>query len=257
MPVVPVRIGLRRVVDDAHDAFHNVVYIGKVAQHVAIVEHLDGPVVQDGIRKEERRHVRPPPGAVDREEAQACRGDAVELAVGMGHQFVRLLRGRIEAHRMGNAALLRKGHVAVQPVDTAGAGVDQVLHPVVAAALQDVDEAVDVRLYVGIRIRDRVAHPGLRGQIAHPLEALVGKEHLHGLLVLQVHPHKTEVRELPAPDKLVPAHTLLPDAQLPQAAVLQRRVIILVDVVQPHDLVAPLQQPEHDKRPDEPRGTGH
>ncbi len=67
--LVPIGIALRYDVDDAYHTFHDVVDIGEVAQHVAVVEDLDGAVVQDGVDEEEGRHVGASPRAVDGEEA--------------------------------------------------------------------------------------------------------------------------------------------------------------------------------------------
>src|SRR5690625_6465178 len=38
----PVWIGGSRAIDDAHNAFDNIVDIGEITAHVAVVEHLDG-----------------------------------------------------------------------------------------------------------------------------------------------------------------------------------------------------------------------
>ena len=63
------------------------------------------------------------------------------MAVGVGHQLVGLLARRIEAHWMVYSLVLGKRQLGVAAIDRAAAGIHQVLHPVVAAALKDVAKA--------------------------------------------------------------------------------------------------------------------
>ena len=74
----------------------DVVDESEIANHVAVVENIDGFPLRDGVGKEYRRHVGASPRAIDGEEAQSCRRYAVELAVAVCDEFVRLLAGRIE-----------------------------------------------------------------------------------------------------------------------------------------------------------------
>ena len=99
--------------------------------------------------KELQGHVRAAPGAVDREEAQARAGQAVQMAVGVGHELVALLGRGVERDRRVDAVLLAEGYLLVAAVDGARARVHQVLHRVVAAGLQDVEEADQVAVDVG------------------------------------------------------------------------------------------------------------
>ena len=47
----------RHVVERVHADFSNVVDVGEVSDHVAVVEHLDGLALRDGAGKEHRAHV--------------------------------------------------------------------------------------------------------------------------------------------------------------------------------------------------------
>ena len=47
----------RHVVERMHAAFRDVVDVGEVADHVTVVEHLDGLALRDGAGKEHRAHV--------------------------------------------------------------------------------------------------------------------------------------------------------------------------------------------------------
>ena len=69
----------------------------------------------------------------------------------------------------------RERHLGVRAVDRARRGVDEVLDPMVAAALEDVRRADHVRVDVGERVLQRVANARLRAQVHHPIELLAGE----------------------------------------------------------------------------------
>ena len=87
----------------------------------------------------------------------------------MGHQFVALLGGGIEADGIVHLVIGAIRHFLVAAVHAATAGVNQVLHsglPVtvaVAASLQDVVKTDKVRSYVSTGVGDAVTHARLRG----------------------------------------------------------------------------------------------
>ena len=62
---------------------------------------------------------------------------------------------------------LIKGEIAIAPIHRAAGGVDQVVHAVMAAALENVPEADQIALDVGGRILEGVANPSLSSQIHH------------------------------------------------------------------------------------------
>jgi len=138
---VKVGIGLGRLVQYPQHPFHDIVDVGEIPLHLAVVEDVDGAAFQNGFGEQEQGHVRAAPGAVDGEKAQPGGGQAEEMAVGVGHQFVGLLGGRIEAHRMVHAVVFGEGQLFVAPVNAGAAGIDQVFHLIVAATFQDIDEA--------------------------------------------------------------------------------------------------------------------
>ena len=105
------------VLHDAHHSLHDVIDIGEVALAVAIVEDLDGIAFHQFVGKAEVSHVGTAGGAIDGEEAEAGRGDVVELRVGMGHQLVALLGGGVEAHGVVYLVVCRIRHFLVAAVD--------------------------------------------------------------------------------------------------------------------------------------------
>ena len=105
------------VLHDAHHSLHDVVDIGEVALAVAIVENLDCLAFHQFVGKAEVCHIGTAGGAIDGKEAEAGRGDVVELAIGMGHQLVALLRGGVEAHGVVYLVVCRIGHFLVATID--------------------------------------------------------------------------------------------------------------------------------------------
>ena len=105
------------VLHDTHHSLHDVVDIGEVTLAVAIIENLDGLTFHQFVGEAEVSHVGTAGGAIDGEEADAGRGDVVELRVGMGHQLVALLRGGVEAYGVVHLVVCRIGHLLVAAID--------------------------------------------------------------------------------------------------------------------------------------------
>ena len=114
--VLPVLL-LRSVLHDAHHSLHDVVNIGEVALAVAIVEYLDGLAFHQLVGEAEISHIRTTCRTIYGKEAEAGRGDVVELRVGMGHQLVALLRGGVEAHGVVHLVVCRIRHFLVAAID--------------------------------------------------------------------------------------------------------------------------------------------
>ena len=113
---------------------------------------------------------------------------------------------------------------------------------VVAAAFEDVQEALDIGVDVGVRIFNRVAHAGLRGEIDDAVEAFFSKECLHGFAVRDIGFDKT---------KTIAAF------EAGQAGVLEAHVVIGVHVVEADNFVAAIEQDFAGVRADEPGRAGH
>lgn len=224
---VKLWVGFSRFVDDADDAFHDVVNVGEVAHHLAVVEHVNRLAFQDGFGEQKQRHVRSAPRAIDREETQPCCRQSKQVAVGMRHQLVGLFSGRIQADRVVDIVMLAEGQLGVATIHTGTAGISQVLDAVVPARFQDVGEALHVGINIGVRVGKRIAHPGLGRQVDDALGLFSGKQVGHALAVSHVQLMEGEVRVA---------------AEVRQARFFQSDVVIVVQVVNAHHLVAPRQQ---------------
>lgn len=69
-----------------------------------------------------------------------------------------------------------KGCFIVVAIDTAAAGIDQLADMVMAHALQEVEEAHNIGIDIGIGIFDAIAYAGLCGEIADGVELELLKE---------------------------------------------------------------------------------
>ena len=74
----------------AHHAFDDIVYIGEVALMHAEVENVDRFAFEDIFGEHEKRHVRPAPRPINRKKTETSGGQREQMAVGVGHQFIGL-----------------------------------------------------------------------------------------------------------------------------------------------------------------------
>jgi len=130
-------------------------------------------------------------------------------------------------------------------------------HRVVPASLEDVDEAVEVALHVGVGVDQGVAHAGLRGEVRDVIELLVPEERVDRGLIRDVGPGERELVVLIAQQEGVVGDPRPGDAEVEEAAVLDGRIVVVVDVVEADDLVALLDEPLRQVVAHEPRRTSH
>ena len=137
--------------------------------------------------------------------------------------------------------MLGERHLSVSTVDAAGAGVGQMFDLVMPARFKQVGEGNHVAFHVGVGVLYRVAHSGLGGQVDNPLDALLGKAALYGLGVGQVF----------AVENVAAAGALGGLFEDLEAGLLDGRVVVVVDYVKPHYVVAALEQCLGDVKTDE------
>jgi hypothetical protein len=143
---------------------------------------------------------------------------------------------------MVHPVMLAEGHAGVAAIDAGAGGVDQVLHTVVAATLQDVGEARDIALDIGMRIHQRIAHPGLGGQMHHAVEPVLLEQRLHARAVRHIQLHELKARLAREPR---------------QAVMLELGVVVVVQIVQAHHLVAAGEQDLADMHADKAGRAGN
>ena len=144
---------------------------------------------------------------------------------------------------MVHAVFFGEGNLFVAAIDAAGAGVNQVTHGVVPTALEDIHEAHEVGIHVGERILNGIAHARLRAQVDDTVEPFACEEFRKGLAVGQVAQNEAERAADPF--------------KLGEPCILQLPGIIVVDVVQSDNRVAPAQQVTHYVRADKTGRSGN
>jgi hypothetical protein len=180
--------------------------------------------------------------AVDREEAQAGGVQPEEVVPSVAEQFAGLFCGRVRRNRVVDLVGFAKWHLLPVAVDRGRRGEDEVPHPVETAALEQVGGALDVDLLVERRPGDGGPHPRPGGQVHHPLRPESGENRREQPGVEDVAAHQFEICVL---------------LRAFQVARFERRVIEVVEVVQPEHLVPAGQQAVGEIRTDEAGGTGH
>ena len=98
-------------------------------------------------------------------------------------------------------------------------------------ALQNAQKARDIAVDVGMRVGERVPHPGLGCKVDHSIERVGTEECAHGGLVLQTRLHKGE------------ALRAWPFLNARQTGLFECGVVVVVEVVEPHHGIAPGQEP--------------
>ena len=163
------------------------------------------------------------------------------MAVRVGHQLVRLLRRRIQRERVIHILMHAERHRRVGAVHTRRRRVRQMLHPIVATSLKDVNKTHNVAVDVRVRVLQRVPDPGLCRQMNHLVEPTLTEQRLHARAIRHVQLLKREAR---------------PTREARQPRVLQRGIVIVVQIVDADDLVAPLQERDRNVGADEAGSTG-
>ncbi|KAB8109271.1 hypothetical protein EE612_045490, partial [Oryza sativa] len=233
-------------VERAEAALDDVVDVGEVAARVGAVggaEQRDGLAGDDAAGEGEVGHVGAAPRPVHGEEAEAGDGEAVDVVVRVGDGLAGLLGRRVQRRRPVGAVLLGEGRVGVEPVHRRrGRPHDRRLRVgVLGGDLEDADEAGDVGRDVRLRRAHRVAHPGLRGEVEHVREARRVEQPLQQRGVVDVGVEHGDAarrqQSLPRP--------------------LQGRVVVGVEVVEPHHAVPARPERQRAVRADEPGGARH
>ena len=190
----------------------------------------------------EERHVGPAPWAVDREETQPGARQPVEVGVGVGHQLVGLLGGGVERQRVVDVVVDRERHRGVGAVDRARRGVDQVRARRWARQPSRMwRKPTRLRVDVGVRVDERVADAGLGGEVDDAVEAVAGEQAVDRQPVAEVEPDELEPEQPP---------------KLGEPGLLQRHVVVVVEVVEAEHGAPGQQQAPGEVKADEPGDAG-
>ena len=109
------------------------------------------------------------------------------------------------------------------------------------AAFQNVEEAGEVGIRIGVRIDQRVAHAGLRGEMHDVGKAMLGEQRRHAGAVGEIELDEAEAAIL---------------RELVEARLLERRIVVGVEIVEADDGAAIRQQPARHMKADEAGRAG-
>ena len=115
-------------------------------------------------------------------------------------------------------------------------------HLVVAAAFENIDEADEIAVDIGMRVQQGVAHAGLGGKVDDLVEFLGGEQRLHAGTVTDIQFDEAEFRVF---------------GQSLEAAFLEADVVIIVEIVEADDLVATRQQAQRGSHADKAGSAGN
>lgn len=150
-----------RIIQHQKNALNDVVDIGKITAHVAMVEYMNWLALYDGFHENKGCHVGSSPRAIDGEKAKTCGRKTIEFAIGVGHKLIALFCCSIEAYGRVGDVILGIRDLISHAVDAAGTGVDQMAHIVVPTILQYVQKAQNIALDIGIGVFDGVSDASL------------------------------------------------------------------------------------------------
>ena len=136
----------------------------------------------------------------------------------------------------------RERHLGIGPVDRTRGGVDKVLDPGMPTAFEYIDEADEIGIDVGMGIDERIADSGLGGKIDHGVEAIFIKEGGHRLTIGEIDVDMDKARTF---------------SQSGHAMPLQLRIIVVVEVIQPHHLGPTVDEPFCQMCSDKAGGAGN
>lgn len=219
----------RRIVQAGHHPGDDIVDMGEIAPHLTLVEHRDRFARQNLLREDPQHHIVPPPRAIDSEEPQTRLRQAIEVGIAFADQLIRALGGGVERDGVIAAILNGEGQLGIAAIDRAGTGIDHVLHLPVPREFQQVEVPHQVRLDIGVRVFDRIAHPGLGTEVDHAVDLLTRQRGIQRGHVGKVDPVKRE------------AITRL-FRQRGEPVLLQADGVVIVEVINPDHAVPPGNQ---------------
>ena len=143
----------------------------------------------------------------------------------MGHQLVAFLGRRIQADRIVHPVISAVWDLTVAPVHAGGtciyqmpdAGPASVIG--MAAGFKDIEEADQIALNIGFRVKDTVPHPCLSRKVHHNVGTVFLKNTVHCRPVGDIPPYEYKVRENGQPAQtllldlhiIIVVHTVYPD----------------------------------------------
>ena len=146
----------------------------------------------------------------------------------MGHVLVGLFGGGVQRNGMIDVVSHGEWQILIAAVHTGAGGVHQVFDAMVPTAFQHRQESVEIRFEIGKRVVERVPHACLRRQVDHGVELSVLKQFRHAVSVGTVHLDEFE--------SIFTGQPFNPGG-------FEFGVVVRVEVVDPHHVIASVEKP--------------
>ncbi len=178
---------LRRSIEAGDDPAYDVVDVSEVTPHLAAIVQRERLTREQRLGEDPHRHVRTAPRAIDGEEAQAGRRQAIEARVGFAQQLIRLLGRGVHRQRMIDSVFDPKREALVAPVDGGGGGIDEVPDLGVPRQLEHVAVPDEIGLNVSFRVLDAIPDARLGSEVNDGVEAVRVGQSLQRLSIREIH----------------------------------------------------------------------
>lgn len=219
---------------------YDVVDVGEVALHLAVIEEADGLLPANLLGETVVGHVGPPPRAVSGKIAESGDGEAEEVVVGVGHRLVGFFRRAVKVDGVVGLVVDAERDLFIEAVDGRGGGVDELDVGERTAGFEERDESLQVGIDVVVGMGQGMAHSWLGGQVGDMGDRMVLEELFEERAVAHVAREDLDVFS----------------AEKFAARFFEPRIVIAVEMVDPEDKVASRMQKTGEVESDEASGAG-
>src|SRR3974390_2404565 len=116
------------------------------------------------------------------------------MRIGMRHQLIRLLRRAVETERMIDIVRGGERHFSIGAVDRRRGSIEEMATVVVTATFQNIAEADEIGIDIGVWIDQRVANARLRREMHNKGKPMLAKKRGGGRAGPEVEPHEFEIQ---------------------------------------------------------------
>src|SRR3974390_3400952 len=115
------------------------------------------------------------------------------MRIGMRHQLIRLLRRAVETERMIDIVRGGERHFSMGAVERRRGSIEEMATVVVAATFQNIAEADEIGIDIGVWIDQRVANARLRREGYNKGKPMLAKKRGGCRAVREIKPHEFEI----------------------------------------------------------------
>ena len=215
----------QRLIQSQHHPIGNILHKRPVAVHFPIFVQGGGVACADAIRHQIGHHVGTAVGAIDGEEAHGREIQPKQMVIGMAEDFSGAFGGRIGLERLVARIRLYKWDLRGVPIHRRSGSQHKIVNFLGAGGIHQMLGGVEINFHIQLGVQDGVAHARHCRQMGHRVELFLLEYVEHALAVANIRFYHAEVGVSGQPGRIGP---------------LFGGVVIVVEVVQPHDFIPPL-----------------